>query len=412
MPTHSARLYSLSLTFFTHFLFSKRGGALIKIIAWLCVLGIGTGVFALVVVMSVMNGFNTSIRTRTLSVEPHLVISVRDATQDAEDKAVAWLKEKNYDFDYTDTQDVILRTQAGVVQGGIAQGVSQNTLNQIIEGNRKRQNREAGEAQEYKLRAGEILVGMGLGDTLGLFENDPLVVIAPETLLGSKEALPLFETVKVKDFLRTEVEGIDAHKIYYIRESTLGRLQRSASLEKTIEVRLPNAENFESDKKTLESMGLSVQSWRDRNSNLFYSLKLEKFVVALLLGLSTIIASFSLVTLMVIMVTQKKKDIGVLMAMGFDSHLVTKIFQFMGVGVSLIGIFGGILLGIPTCYILQNYSQGMLPAIYADTNIPAEVHGSQIVLLLMVSIAVATAISWLAVRRITQLTPVDALKSL
>lgn len=408
----TARLLSLSLTFFTHFLFSKRGGSLIKIIAWLSVLGIGTGVFALVVVMSVMNGFNTAIRTRTLSVEPHLVINVGAASPEAEQKAVEWLKEKKFTFDYTDTQDVILRTQSGTVQGAIAQGVSQATLNQIIEGNRKRQSRDLGEPSEYKLAGGEVIVGMGLGDTLGLFENDPLVVIAPESLLGSKEALPLFETVKVKDFLRTEIEGIDSHKIYYVRSSTLGRLQRSASLEKTIEVRLPNAEEYEDSKKTLESMDLKVESWKDRNSNLFYSLKLEKFVVALLLGLSTIIASFSLVTLMVIMVTQKKKDIGVLMAMGFDAQLVTRIFQLMGVAVSMVGILGGILLGLPTCYILENYSQGMLPAIYADTNIPAEVHASQILLLLIISIVVTTGISWLAVRRITKLTPVDALRSI
>ncbi len=197
-----------------------------------------------------------------------------------------------------------------------------------------------------------------------------------------------------------------------MRETSLGRLQRSASLEKTIEVRLPNAENFEREKKTLEGMGLKVASWRDRNSNLFYSLKLEKFVVALLLGLSTIIASFSLVTLMVIMVTQKKKDIGVLMAMGFDSAFVTKIFQFMGVSVSLVGILGGILVSIPTCYILKHYSHGLLPNVYAETNIPAEMHASQIILLIVVAFVVASVISWLAVRRITQLTPVDALRGM
>lgn len=406
--------FSLSFLFFKHFLFSKRGGALIKIIAWLCILGIGTGVFALVVVMSVMNGFNTSIRSRTLSVEPHLVIDVQSATEAQEQKAVEWLHAQKFTYDYSDTQDVILRTQSGFVQGAIAQGVSQKTINQIIDNNRKRQMRENPDAPavEYKLAPNEVIVGMGLGDTMGLFENDPLVVIAPESLLGTKEALPMFETVKVKDFLRTEIDGIDGHKIFYVRDTSLGRLQRSASLEKTIEVRLPNAENFEGTKKTLENMGLKVASWRDRNSNLFYSLKLEKFVVALLLGLSTIIASFSLVTLMVIMVTQKKKDIGVLMAMGFDAKLVTQIFQFMGICVSLVGIAGGIFLSLPMCYVLKHYSQGLLPNVYADTNIPAEVHPLQIIVLIVIAFIVASFISRLAVRRITTLTPVDALRGM
>lgn len=406
--------FSLSLLFFRHFLFSKRGGALIKIIAWLCILGIGTGIFALVVVMSVMNGFNTSIRTRTLSVEPHLVIDVQNATEAQEQKATEWLTSQKYTYDYSDTQDVILRTQSGFVQGAIAQGVSQKTINQIIDNNRKRQMRDNPDSPvvEYKLKPNEVIVGMGLGDTMGLFENDPLVVIAPESLLGGKESLPMFETVKVKDFLRTEIEGIDAHKFFYVRDTSMGRLQRSASLEKTIEVWLPNAENFEGAKHSLEEMGLKVASWRDRNSNLFYSLKLEKFVVALLLGLSTIIASFSLVTLMVIMVTQKKKDIGVLMAMGYDVKLVTYIFQFMGICISLVGILGGIFFSLPICYVLKHYSHGLLPNVYADTNIPAEVHSSQIIILLIIAFIVSGFISRLAVRRITVLTPVDALRGM
>lgn len=402
----------LSFTFFSHFLFSRRSGALIKIIAWLCVLGIGTGILSLVVVMSVMNGFNTAIRTRTISVEPHLVINVDSASESSEKKAIEWLKKQNYIYSYTDNQDVILRTQSGFVQGAMAQGVTQKTLQQIINGNRKRQKRDSENAEPYVLGANEIVVGMGLGDVMGLFENDPLVVIAPESLFGGKAAVPVFETVKVKDFLRTEIESIDSRKIYYIRDQTLGRLQRSASLEKTIEVRLPNAEKFEKAKKILESMGLQVDSWRDRNSNLYYSLKLEKFVIGLLLSLSTVIASFSLVTLMIITVTQKKKDIGVLMAMGFDNLTITHIFQFMGTAIASIGILGGVVLGLPACYILKNHSQGLLPAIYADTNIPAEVHSGQIIALVIMAFVIANGISWFAVRKITKLTPIDALKAI
>lgn len=402
----------ISFSFFKHFLFSRRGGALIKVISWLCVLGIGTGMFALVVVMSVMNGFNTSIRERNLSVEPHLVIYLDRGTEAAAAQAIEWMTQNKITHDQVDTQDVILRTESGFVHGAVAQGVSQKTLNTIIASNRKRQSRPVGEASEYKLLPQQVVVGMGLGDAMGLFEMDTLVVIAPESLLGPKESLPVYETVRVKDFLRTDLENIDAQKFYYVRGNSLARLQNTASLEKTIEVRLKDPENFNGTKSKLEKMGLRVDSWKDRNSNLFYSLKLEKFVVGLLLGLSSVIASFSLVTLMVIMVTQKRKDIGVLMAMGYEAKTVTSIFQFMGIIVALVGIIGGIVLGVPVCYLLANHSQGLLPSIYSETNIPAEMHFVQISFLFLMAFIFSVAISWLAVRRITKMTPVDALKGI
>jgi lipoprotein-releasing system permease protein len=408
------RLYNLSLaiSFLRHFLFSRRSGALIKIISWLCMLGIGTGIFALIVVMSVMNGFNTSIRDRMLSVEPHLVIHLNSVKGDADMRAEGWLEKNNYVFGHTETQDVILRTQSGFVQGAIAQGVSQKTLNQIVEGNRRQKHLITREATDYKLDTGEVLVGGGLGDTMGLFEGDPLVVIAPESLLGGRGALPVFEMVKVKDFLRTDIDTLDAHTFFYVKNKALSRLQRTSSMERFIEVRLPNPEEFSVQKSYLESLGLKVDSWIDRNSNLFFSLKVEKFVVGILLGLSTLIASFSLVTLMIILVTQKKKDIGVLMAMGFDSVSITSIFQFIGMAVACIGIFGGVLIGVPFSFFLKYFSHGILPSIYAETNLPAEVHFSQVVMIIMISVIFANLVSWLAVRRLTGLTPVEALRGI
>lgn len=403
---------SIGWMFLRHFLFSTRSGALIKIISWLCILGIGTGTFALVVVMSVMNGFNTSIRQRLLSVEPHLVVNFNQASEDMQNKAKEWLTQKHYAFDETETQDVILRTQSGFVQGAIAEGVSQATLNQIIEGNRKQKSISVDEASEFKLGPEEVLVGGGLGDIMGLFDGDPLAVIAPESLLGGRSSLPVYEMVKVKDFLRTDVESLDTHTFFYIKNKALSRLQHTASLERSMEVRMPNPEEYQESKNYLEQLGLKVASWKDRNSNLFYSLKLEKFVVGILLSLSTLIASFSLVTLMIILITQKRKDIGVMLAMGSSADTITNVFQFMGMCVACIGIFGGILIGVPTCFFLKYYSYGLLPNIYAETNLPAEVHFNQILWILVVAIVFANLIAWLAVRRISHLTPVEALRGM
>lgn len=405
--------FQFALDFLYRFLFSRRAGALIKIISWLSISGIGIGVGALIIVLSVMNGFNRSIRERKFSVEPHLIVlfgqkSMKEVQQHP---ATLWLKkQKEIQMSVTETQDMILRSSDGFVQGAVAQGVSDDTLKLLMRSRPRLLNDS--QKEPPPLKPGEVLVGAGLGDIMGLFEGDQIVALSPESLLTSQDGTKNFESIKVKDFIQTDIEDIDTRKIYYKIDETLVRFRNTASLERTIELRLPQPENFQATKKKLESLGVKVDSWQDRNSNLFYSLKLEKFVVGLLLGLSTLIASFSLVTVMVLLVTQKRKDIGLLLSLGFNPHALRYVFVQVGVLLGSMGIFGGLFLGLLMTYFIKHYSEGMLPNIYEDTHIPVEVHVSQIVLVMGIACAVTLATTWVSVRRLTKWIPSLALRGL
>ena len=348
---------SFAKDFLIRFLFSRRAGALIKTISWLSVFGIGIGVSSLIVVLSVMNGFNRSIRERKFSVEPHLVVLFEQKSmKDVKDHpATRWIEaQKNIQMSFSETQDLILRSSDGFVQGAIAQGVSEDTLKLLFKA--KTRSSEGAKKKERILKPGEVLVGVGLGDIMGLFEGDQVVALSPESLLTTQDGAKNFETLKVKDFIQTDIEDIDTRKIYYQIDETLLRFRKTASLERTLELRIPDAENFKPIKNKIESFGVKVDSWQDRNSNLFYSLKLEKFVVGLLLGLSTLIASFSLVTVMVLLVTQKRKDIGLMLALGFHPMSLRKVFVHVGVFLGSLGIFGGALLGLGLSFVIQRYS--------------------------------------------------------
>ncbi len=397
--------------FLFRFLFSRRAGALIKIISWLSILGIGIGVASLIIVLSVMNGFNRSIRERKFSVEPHLVVNFeKTSIADIEaHPATRWLQsQKDMDSSLTESQDIILRSSDGFVQGAIAQGVSDKTLQRLLK------NRQSLVPQETStiLAPGEVLVGAGLGDIMGLFEGDSVVALTPESLISAQDGPKQFETLKVKDFIRTDIEDIDTRKIYYQLGETLGRFRKTASLERSLEVRIPDPENFMATKKKIESYNVKVDSWMDRNSNLFYSLKLEKFVVGLLLGMSTLIASFSLVTVMVLLVAQKRKDIGLLLAVGFHPLQLRDVFIKIGVLLGALGIVGGMVFGLVLSLIIQKSSQGLLPNIYEDTNIPVEIHSSQIVMILVVAMIVSLATTWLSVRKLSTWVPSLALRGM
>lgn len=408
-------IHHMSYDFFRKFLFSRRAGALVKTIAWLCVFGIGVGVGALILILSVMNGFNASMKARRFSAEPHLVLYFDKMPLESvrTHPAVEWLKQQSgYKYDVTESQDVILRNDEGFVQGGIAQGISKENLLFLLNEIRSRQRKQLLD-ETYTPKPGEVIVGAGLADIMGLFESDSLVVIPPESLLAAKDALPPIEKVSVKGFLQTDLEEIDTRKLFYVLGESLTRLRSSASLERTVEVRIPDPNNYEPVKAFLQSeFKIKVDSWKDRNSNLFYSLKLEKIVVGILLGLSTLIASFSLVTVMALLVTQKKKDIGLLMALGFDPQSLQKTFLGIGIMLSGIGIFGGLFWGVVVTLWLGKFSDGFLPKVYEETNVPTAIDPTQVFIVMGFAIVFAILTTWISVRKISELEPVEALRGL
>jgi lipoprotein-releasing system permease protein len=404
---------NFSIDFLVKFLFSRRAGAIIKIIAWLSIIGIGTGVASLIIVLSVMNGFNHSMRVKRFAAEPHLVgyFDKKSIAEIEADKGYLWLKQrKGVKVDISENQDVIIKTIDGFINGAVAQGISKESLFYIVNQNRKTKGRPLLSKADIELAPGEIIMGGGIGDTIGVFEGDQVMVISPEMWLRPKESAPLMEKVKVKNFLRTEIEEIDSEKIFYIAGESLPRLRSTMGLERQVEVRLPNPENYQPYKKRLEKYGWRVDSWKERNSNLFYSLKLEKFVVGLLLGLSTMIASFSLVTVMTLLVTQKKKDIGLLLALGFLPLRLRQTFLQVGIMLASIGIAGGLVFGLTGSFFIGRYSQGLLPAIYEDTNIPTDIQAPQVIVVTLVAFAFAIFTTWVSVRKLSKMEPIQALR--
>ncbi|MCB0387043.1 MAG: hypothetical protein KDD43_16735, partial [Bdellovibrionales bacterium] len=125
--------------FFIRYLFSNRAGALIRTIAWICIVGIGLGVLSLVVVLSVMNGFNGTIRERLLAVEPHLVVSTRSlhdgVGKNREDLGTLRAEVGQLPGAYAaivESQDVILRTLEGTFGGAVAKGMDGESLERIF----------------------------------------------------------------------------------------------------------------------------------------------------------------------------------------------------------------------------------------------------------------------------------------
>ena len=256
----------LSFEFFHRFLLSRRAGSLVKSIARISIVGIWLGVTALIIVMSVMNGFNRSIKGRMLEVEPHLVIDFTgdmDLEQTYQHPVYEQLKSdpKNLMAPVT-KQDVILRTREGYVQHAIANGVTAERLHDLIEyGAKKRGQLEPELLDKVKgMKPGEVVLGMGLADAIGLFKDDTVVLIPPENLLLPASEIPVVSQATVKGFMLTDVARVDDHSFFYIIGQSFPRLKNSASRVTSLEVWLEDAYSAASVKAGLSQEGVKVET--------------------------------------------------------------------------------------------------------------------------------------------------------
>lgn len=409
--------FSLAFDFFKKYLFSVRAGALVKRISWLTVIGLAVSVSSLVVVISVMTALNHSIQDRTLAVEPHLTIEIPGVNQalllEAHPLTSKLRSDPELKVEIFEFQDVILRTLDGHFRGAVARGLSQDSLNRMLFQMQKLDRKKKSEPLvEELLVAGEILIGVDLAVSLGVFEGDSLLVIPPESLLLPPTEAPKYERVKVRKIISTNLADVDSLNIFYIRDHTLGQLKSAASRRTGIEVWMPKPMNVDAYKQELKSFPEArVETWKERNSALFFALKLEKISITSFLGLAATLASFSMISVLLLLISQKRKEIGLLQAIGLSTHKVQRLFMTIGLCLSGLGLGLGLLLGSGISYYIEKNPLNILPDIYYDSQIPAYLDGGFVLMVLLGGSGLAWLGSYLSCRGAALILPSEALRA-
>ena len=406
----------LSRELFYRFLLSPRAGSLVRTISRISIVGIWIGVTALLLIMSIMNGFNRSIQDRLVNIEPHLVVTFphkMDFPEIQKTDVFTELSERSdMQVDVFSTQDVILRTVEGKVQGAVARGVTLQSLKQLMGYVETKAGRSPEEIHKEldKLEPGEVVMGLMLAETAGLFEGNSVTIIPPENLIMAPGDVPVISQATVKGFVMASHETTDRHTLFYIQGESLPRLQYTAGIQRGLEIRLQDHSQVDYWKERIEAKGATVRSWKDRNASLFFALKVEKIVIAVLVGLSTLIAALSIISVMVLLLIQKQKDIGNFLAMGMTRKKTQSLFIQIGVLLSLIGVVVGVATGTVLSLVVDRFSQDLLPHFYQETNIPAELQIWQILAILLVAPTFAyVTLSW-TMRRLSKMLIADTMK--
>jgi len=406
----------LERLFILRYLWSSTKGSTVKTIALISVGGIGIGVLAMVVVLSVMAGFDEAIKTRLLGIEPHIVID--NNTPEVQEKVNRVFK-KGAKIERFSKQDVILRTVDGIFSGAVAQGeepglirrlakkIKHNVVVDDASGGAIATSKNESSAVDFDLKPKEV----DLARSLGIFEGDEVTLVAPESLLLPAGEMPIYEKAFVKALVRTDVPDVDGHIIFFDVDHGMRRLKDTASLETGLEIRLDDPESAPEVAAKLKKLNLGhVKSWQDMNAALFYSLRMEKTLMGVFLGLTVLVACFSVISVLVLLVTEKRMDVGILKAMGATKNTVRRIFMFIGLTLGLLGILGGTGLGLLICYILVHYPLIRLPDIYYDTSFPVKVEPLMIVTIVILGILLTLLGTFVPAWKVAQNEPISAIR--
>ncbi|MNK98110.1 Lipoprotein-releasing system transmembrane protein LolE [compost metagenome] len=315
--------------------------------------------------------------------------------------------------------DVIIRTQDGQFRGGLARGMTAGSLERFIDQLQKMDRKEQGNQSSVYFwdpqdipGEGEIVVGVDLAHSLGVFEGDFVTLVAPMGLLLPPGETPKFERVRVKKIVTTSLTDLDAQYLFYQRGKALKSFYDDASRKVGIEVWLADDSQVHKYQKDLQKFdGVVVETWMDRNSALLYALKLEKLSIGSFLGLAGMIAASSILTVLALLLSQKRRDIAILRTLGFSGAQTVKTFTQMGFILASIGVLTGVILGTGiSLYIQANPITYFQSDIYYDSSIPALVDWTLVFAVLFVSGLIAWFGSYIPARTSAEVGPSEALR--
>jgi lipoprotein-releasing system permease protein len=394
---------------------SKRNVRMIHVIMIVSLVGITVGVAALVIVMSVFNGFNGVVTTVLVGFDPHLridpakgrVMTLSDSLSsrlDAEPAIVAWAP-------YIQSKAILVSSDynrvvfvKGVVDSlvGSVSGVS----DKIILG-RMDLSGSAG--------VDGIVLGLNLADRLGATVGSEVLVVSPVGVdaMVLQIGQPAMRRCTVTGIYDSNNKDYDAHYAYVsldlARELFNYRLGVSG-----IEARVDDFNRAEEIRATLQDqLGrmYMISTWYDLHRDLYAVMKIERWGAYVILCLIIGVAMFNVLGSLMMSVLTKQRDIGVLRAMGATRGGIRRIFLFEGVLVGVAGTVIGTLIGLVICYLQITYHVIPLdPSVYIIPAIPVDVDWNDVLAISLTSILFNAAASLVPANRAAGLVVVDAVR--
>ena len=406
---------SISLKLGYKYLRSNKGGVF-SFTTLLAIIGLSIGISSLIVVTSVMNGFEKELEDRILGVIPHSVISSDEPIDDYENLINQVKKDANIleASTYINTQGIISSSYD-------TRGISLIGIDPLKEKNMSiiPDYMLVGDLNDLN-EDNTIIIGSLLAAQIGAYIGDEVNITTSDirtSLIGSYPRSVNLEVVGIFE-LKTEIDQY----LTLISHSTSQKI-KNLKANQTTGIRLKTNNLFNADIITeniinnLDSNNLSYSSWKNTHGTLFEAIKFEKLLISLMLFLIIAVASILVLSTVVMTVKSKEREIGILLTLGASNKQIVLIFFTQGLIVTIIGIFVGILMGFLLIYNLNNLisviesmlDRNLLEA-YFINYFPYYINFGQIFLICFFSFLISLISSLIPSLRAVRLNPVEILR--
>ena len=397
---------------------SKRREGFVSFISGFSLCAMALGVMALIVVLSVMNGFDREIKNRLLLVVPHATVSRPEGFNVAEiaNLTSQIMADSNILAVVPMVQSFVMLSYDAEKIGVMLQGIDPqwSTVEPL------RENMLSGFLE--KLAPGDfgVVLGSQVARRLGVFVGDRIQLTMPKVTVTPAGIFPRIKTVTVTGIFQVGAQ-VDA-SVIFVHEQDARKLLQQTDRFQGLQLRL--AEPYGAD-EWIRQTGLQLlpdakwRSWTDSMGTLFQAMRMEKVVVSLLLSVVIAVAAFNIVASLVLMVSDKRKDIAVIRTLGATSGTVMRIFMVQGLAVGSIGILAGTILGCLLAYFIGDIVSfietvaGVYifdPTVYLISALPSKILLSDLAIVLGSAFIISFLATLYPAWRAGQVLPAEALR--
>lgn len=393
--------------------FKSNKGGIFSFTSFLAITGLSIGIASLIIVMSVMNGFEKELQNRILGVLPHAVIFSDEPIKDYE-SLITEIKQNNNVLEAVP----YISFQALITNKNVSKGISINGIDIKNEKN-------ISILPDYMIygsiedlnKDNSIIIGSWLASYLGVFVGDKINITTSDiksSIIGSYPKSVSLEIVGIFE-LRAEIDqslALISHNL----------AQKFKSLKnETLSIRLKTSDLFSADRIAFDSIpndtGYMYSSWKETHGTLFEAIQFEKLLIGLMLFLIVAVASILVLSTIVMTVKSKEREVGILKTIGANNIQLVMIFFFQGLMVSMIGLIFGLIFGLLITFNLNNFiyflesilQRNLLEA-YFINYFPYFIDYSQIFFICFLSFIFTVISSLLPALRVMKLNPIEILR--
>jgi lipoprotein-releasing system permease protein len=388
----------------------------LSLFVWIGIGGVFLGVSALIVVLAVMTGFQDGIRDKIIAANPHVLL-LEGGGRGLPDVGAVIERAKGVPgvrsaAPFVLQQALFTAHGGGAATGGLLRGVDLGAA--AVRESLTAQLR-AGSLAPLLAGDGEaaVLLGRELGRILGAVPGDHITVISPQGAMTAVGLVPKMRRFRVAGFVEAGMYEYDSSLAY----TSLAAAQEFAGLGERvsgIEVKLDDPWNAKAVGRRLAAAigpGVWIRDWMEMNRNLFAALQLEKLALFVIVTIIVLVAGFAIIGHLVLLVAEKRKEIGILKAMGATPASIGAIFLAVGMLIGVVGVVTGSCFGLALIWVQNTYKIIRLAGdVYQIDHLPMKLTGTDFALVVGATLLISFLATLSPARRAAALEPVEVLR--